>query len=320
MKRLTNDNLKNRLKNVNGSVWALILMIVLASLISPRFLQTSNIINNIRSISISGVLAMGMTFVILTGGIDLSVGAVVSFVSVVSAKLICMNVPIPLVMVIGVLAGALLGLLNGIGVVKGRIVPFIMTMGSMTAIQGLTLMISHGAPVSILAYSEKFNWFAAGKLWGIPVPVFIFGILIVILAFILKYTTFGRCIYAVGDNKEAARLAGIKVQTVEMMVYVICGMLSGFAALIYTSRLLSGDPTSGNGMELDAIAMVIIGGTSSLGGQGGVWGTLIGAGIIVVLNNVLNLQGVSPFLQQILQGLIIVAAVLIDRIRTRDRG
>ena len=123
-----------------------------------------------------------------------------------------------------------------------------------------------------------------------------------------------------GDNKEAARLAGIKVQTVEMMVYVICGMLSGFVALIYTSRLLSGDPTSGNGMELDAIAMVIIGGTSSLGGQGGVWGTLIGAGIIVVLNNVLNLQGVSPFLQQILQGLIIVAAVLIDRIRTRDRG
>ena len=301
----------------SGSLWALVILIIVASFASSKFLTIGNIINLARSISSLGLLALGMTFVILTGGIDISVPSTVSLVSVVAGMMLAAGIPIPLVIIGGILAGGLVGLINGLGIVRGNIFPFIMTMGTMTAIKGLTLLISGGAPVRIPVAYKPFNWLGGGLLLGIPVPVYLFALLFAVSFVLLKYTRFGRSIYCVGDNREAARLTGINTVNTEISAYVIIGLMAGLSALTITSKLMVGDPTAGTGMELDAIAMVVIGGTSSLGGQGGVTGTLVGAGIIVILSNILNLLGVSPFLQQIFQGVIIIVAVLIDRKRSK---
>lgn len=297
----------------SGILLALLLLCVLAALISPHFLQTANLINILRQISIIGIVSVGMTFVILTAGIDLSVGAIIAVVAVICADLLQSGVSAPIVLLVGMLVGAALGAINGIGVAHGKIQPFVMTLGIMVAARGLALSLAKGQPVSLGEAASTFYWLGGGDWLGIPISVYLFVVVVAIAGFVLKYTAFGRYVYAVGDNLEAARLSGVNVKWVTMIVYVICGFTSALTALILISRLTVGEPTAGTGYELDAIAIVVIGGTSLFGGEGTIRGTIIGAAIIAVLANVLNLLGVSPFTQQIIKGLIIIVAVLLEQ-------
>lgn len=299
----------------SGVFWALIVLCIAASLLSEHFLQFNNLMNIIRQISIAGIISVGMTFVILTGGIDLSVGSVVGTVAVISAYFIKTQRSILLGITVGLAVGIFYGLVNGLGITKGKIPPFIMTLGTMVAGRGLAMTFADGSPVTWASTKIDFSWLGSGDILYIPSPVWVFAAVFIAAAIVLKYTTFGRYIYAIGDSREAARLSGINVMQVELITYVIIGFLAAVSAIVFISRLEVGEPTAGSGMELNAIAMVIIGGTSTFGGEGGVWGTLIGAAIIAVLANLLNLIGVSPFLQPVVNGVIIVLAVLIERQR-----
>ena len=304
----------SRMIRGSGVLGALIILVVVGAIISPYFIRTGNLINVIRQIAIVGIMGVGMTFVILTSGIDLSVGAIVGFVSVISAGLMRDGAPWPVAVVAGLIAGGFVGALNGFGITKGNLQPFIMTLGMMVIARGVSMLISDGQPISIRGDAgDSFEWLGAGDWLGIPVPVWLLVGIALASWLTLTYTTFGRQIYAVGDNAEAARLSGINVNLVIFGVYVISGVLSAVSALILVSRLTTGHPDQGTGFELDAIAIVVIGGTSLFGGEGGVSGTLIGAAIVAVLSNLLNLVGVSPFSQQIVQGLIILGAVLLER-------
>ena len=296
-----------------GMLWALIVICVIAAIISPQFLKASNIVNVIRLVSINGIIAMGMTFVVLTGGVDLSVGAIVGVVAVSVAMLFQRNVPIALAVAVGLAIGAVLGAINGLGVTKGKLAPFIMTLGSLTALQGVSLYMANGSPQNWRDTGIDFKFLGQGTLLGIPVPVYIFAAVFLISLYVLKYTEFGRNVYAVGDSREAARLSGINTKKVEALCFVITGFLSALSSIILISRLSVGEPTAGDGYELDALAMVYIGGCSTSGGSGSVVGTLIGAILLSVISNVLNLLGVSPFIQKVVKGLIIIGAVLLEK-------
>jgi ribose/xylose/arabinose/galactoside ABC-type transport system permease subunit len=296
---------------------ALVILCVIAAILSPAFLTPMNLMNLTRQVAISGIVGVGMTFVILTGGIDLSVGAIIGVVAVIVAKCLAGGMSVPLAMLLGLAIGALAGSINGIGVALGKIQPFIMTLASMVALRGVALTFSDGRPIGLGPASSKIYWLGGGSLGIVPVPVIVFTVVIAASYFMLKYTFVGRYIYAIGGNVEAARLSGISIERNQILVYTISGFLSALAALIWVSRLTVGEPTAGSGVELDAIAMVVIGGTSLMGGEGGVIGTLIGAMIIAVLANVLNLLGISPWSQQIFKGLIIILAVLIERFKKR---
>ena len=297
-----------------GSLIALLLLLVLASLLSDRFLQVDNMVNVLRQISIVGVLALGMTFVILTAGIDLSVGAILSVVVVYTADGVQSYGILPGVL-IGLGVGALLGAVNGLGVTIGRVQPFIMTLGMLTAAKGIALIFSNGQPIPVT--NRAFLAFGSGRTLGIPNPAIVFLVLLVIAWFVLARMTFGRSVYAVGANPEAGRLSGIRVGSVTTSVYIISGLMAGVAGLLYASQLGVGTPVSGDGKELDAIAATVIGGTSLFGGVGSVGGTFVGAIILGVLSNILNLTGVNPYAQNIFRGAIIVAAVLLQR-RSRE--
>ncbi|NRF93752.1 ribose ABC transporter permease [Paenibacillus frigoriresistens] len=303
--------------NQSGVLWALILLCVTASIVSPHFLQFNNLINIIRQISIVGIISIGMTFVILTAGIDLSVGSVVGLVAVISAKILESGGSIVTAILVGIGVGIAVGALNGLGITIGKIQPFIMTLATMVTFRGLAMILSNGSPVSWSKTGLDFSWLGSGDFLSIPSPVWVFIFIFTVAAIVLKYTPFGRYIYSIGDSREASRLSGIGVKKMEFVTYVIIGLLSAISAIVYISRLGVGEPTAGTGMELDAIAMVVIGGTSTFGGEGGVKGTLIGAAIIVVLGNLLNLLGVSPFIQQVVKGIIIALAVLIERQKKR---
>jgi ribose transport system permease protein len=306
--------LKNLLKQ-SGVFWALVVLCIIASIISPHFLKFDNLINVIRQISIVGIVSIGMTFVILTSGIDLSVGSIVGVVSVLAALILKSGGSIPLVIAVSLFAGILLGALNGLGIAFGKIPPFIMTLGTMVALRGLAMIMANGSPVGWSNTETEFGWLGSGDLFGIPSPVWVFGAVFIVSVIVLRYTTFGRYVYAIGDSRESAYLCGINVKKIEFITYMIIGALSALAALVFVSRLNVGEPTHGTGLELDAIAIVIIGGTSTFGGEGGLKGTLIGAAIVAVLANLLNLIGISPFIQQIVKGAIIVTAVFIERQR-----
>lgn len=294
---------------------ALVLLIVLASVLSPYFLQPGNLLNVARQVSIIGIIAVGMTFVILTGGIDLSVGSILGLVAVVAAQQLQNGVAPLLVVVLALVLGTALGAINGLGITLGGVPPFIMTLGMLVMARGAALTYADGQPVSLGDAKETFSWLGRGAIGGIPVPVFIFAIVAIAGMAVLRFTTVGRYIYAIGSNREAARLAGIKVRAYTTLVYIISGFLAGLTALIWISRLTVGEPTAGTGTELEAIAVVVIGGASLFGGEGGIGGTVIGAIIVGVLANVLNLLGVSPFTQQIVTGALIVLAVLLNRTR-----
>jgi ribose transport system permease protein len=254
-----------------------------------------------------------MTFVILTGGIDLSVGSILALSGAVTATLLAAGVDPVLAVAAGLAVGAILGAFNGLIISKGKVAPFIATLATMTIFRGLTLMFTDGKPVTGLGDSTFFQMLGKGYFMGIPVPAITMMISFVILYLILKKTTFGRRVYAVGGNEEAAILSGIKADRIKIYVYSLTGFLSALAGVILMSRLNSAQPTAGSMYELDAIAAVVLGGTSLTGGRGWIVGTLIGALIIGVLNNGLNLLGVSSFFQQVVKGGVILLAVLMDR-------
>ena len=312
MKKMNTSLKKVRDTRYFTVLMVLILLIIIASIISPKFLSLSNIVNVLRQVSISGILALGMTFILITGGIDLSVGAVIGVVSVVTAKMLSIGVNPFLCITASLAIGLIVGLVNGLGVAKFGIVAFIMTLGTQTMFRGVSLLIANGSPISWRDSGMKFEFMGKGELWGVPVPVFIFLIVLVISHIILEYTHYGRAVYAIGDSRETARLSGINVVKTEIITYILCSSLAVLSALVLLSRLSVGEPQGGEGSELDAIAMSVIGGTSTAGGTGGVVGTFIGAALLSVLSVLLNLMGVSPFVQQIAKGIVILFAVFID--------
>ncbi|MEK4494430.1 ribose ABC transporter permease [Ureibacillus sp. FSL W8-0352] len=296
-----------------GPLIGLILLIIVVSILNPSFLTISNIFNVLRQVSISAIIAFGMTFVILTGGIDLSVGSTLALTGAVAASLLAGGFDPILSMGIALILGLILGGINGVIITKGKVAPFIATLATMTVYRGLTLVYTNGKPISGLGDHASFQLFGKGYFLGIPIPVITTLITFGILYFILHKTTFGRRVYAVGGNEEAAKLSGINADRVKIAVYAISGFLAALSALILTSRLNSAQPTAGQSYELDAIAAVVLGGTSLNGGKGWIFGTLIGALIIGVLNNGMNLIGVSSFWQQVVKGIVILLAVLLDR-------
>jgi ribose transport system permease protein len=311
----------SRVVQGHGILLALLLLVIAGALLSPNFLTASNLANVSRQGSIVGILAIGMTFVILTAGIDLSVGSILGLVAIGFAAVLGAGVPWPLAILIGLALGGAVGAINGVGITKGGLQPFIMTLGMLVIARGVTLTLSDGKPIRAGDDAGGIAWIGSGEVAGLPVPLLLFVGIALASWFTLRHTPFGRQVYAVGDNEEAARLSGISVHRVVFSAYVISGLCAAVAALIVVSRLAAAEPTQGTGFELDAIAIVVIGGTSLFGGEGGIGGTVIGAAVVAAMNNLLNLLGVSPFTQQIVKGLIILGAVFLERrTRTRDGG
>ncbi len=294
-----------------GIALAFVLLMAVLSVLSPSFATVSNLLNIARQVSINAVLAAGMTFVILTAGIDLSVGSVLAYSGAVMAGLLAAELPLAVSIGAGLTLGTLLGLLNGVIITKGKVQPFIATLAMLTIARGATLVYTDGRPVTGLP--DAFVWLGAGDIGRIPVPVIIMGLVFLGAHLILTRTVLGRYVYAIGGNEEAARLSGVNVIAHKTLVYAISGLLAAVSAVILTARLNSAQPTAGAGYELDAIAAVVLGGTTLAGGEGSVGGTLLGAFIIGVINNGLNLLNVSAFYQQVVKGAVILLAVLLDR-------
>jgi len=298
-----------------GTLLGLVLLSGLLSILSPYFLTVSNLLNVLEQTAINAVIAAGMTFVIISGGIDLSVGSIVAFSGVLLASTLQAPLPAPLAIAAGLAAGAACGLVNGLLITRGRLPPFIATLGMMSVVRGAALVFTAGRPVS--GFEAGFRSLATSRVLGIPAPVLAAAVVYVLAHLLLTRTRFGRYVYAIGGNEEATRLSGVAVRFHKTVVYVLCGVTSGLACVLLTARLNSAQPIAGIMYELDAIAATVIGGTSLLGGSGSLGGTLVGALIMGVLRNGLNLLGVSSFLQQIVIGLVIIVAVLVDSILKR---
>ena len=293
-------------------------IVVALSLSSPVFFTTRNLLNILLQTSINGIIAVGMTFVIIAGGIDLSVGAIVALSAVVATSIAHPGQSAFLALLIGVGTGGICGLVNGIVVGVWAVAPFIVTLAMMTILRGIALVYTNGSPVINL--SDQFNSIGGGHIFFIlPAPVFAFLLVILLGLFVLKFTRLGRYVYAVGGNELSAKVSGVSTRFVISLTFVISGILSGLAGVILASRVTSGSPVAGTGYELDAIAAVVIGGTSLSGGIGSVFGTFIGALIIGVINNGLDLINVSSYYQQIVKGLVIFLVVLLDKRMNRNR-
>jgi len=305
-----NNNLKNKVLKYKSSIGLLILCIVI-SLITPRFLTIPNIKNVFTQVSVNAVIAIGMSFVILTGGIDLSVGSILAVSGAVAASIIKSTGNVYLAIIVALAIGSLVGLINGILISKGRIQAFIVTLATMTIFRGVTYVYTNGTPISGL--SGSFSAIGNKTVLGLPIPV-VFTIIVFGLAYyVLSQTRYGRYLYALGGNEDSARLSGINTVKIKTLVYVICGAAAALSGIIVTSRIGSASPNAGVGFELDAISAVVLGGTSLSGGEGSIVGTIIGALIIGVLNNGLNLVNVSPFYQAIIKGLVILLAVIVEK-------
>lgn len=298
-----------------GALIALLLLVIGISIISPQFRTISNFLSLLRQSSINGLIAFGMTFVILTGAIDLSVGSLLALSTVLCAGMITSGVPAGLAMLLSLGIGALLGSVSGLLVTLGRLQPFIATLITMTVYRGLTMIFTNGKPISKLGDSYILQLIGKGSYFGIPIPVILLFLLFLLFYFLLTKTTFGRRIYATGSNWKSAKLAGVNINKTKIIAYMISGTMAALSGLILLSRLNSAQPTLGTGYELDAIAAVALGGTSMSGGRGKIYGTFIGVLIIAVLNNGLNILGVSSYYQAVIKGLVILIAVLSDRKR-----
>jgi inositol transport system permease protein len=303
-------------------------MCVLLALFSPdnSFLKPQNLINVVRQISVIGLLALGVMLTIIALGIDLSLGSVLAFSAVVSASLVQQqgwkealypNLELPAIIAVlaGLGVGLFLGGFNGFLIATFRIPPFIATLGMMTMARGFAYIYSNGRPVSTLR--EEFLWIGGGDIFGIPVPIVIFVTVIVLTHLMLNFTRFGRHIYAIGGNETAARVSGVNIASTKLRIYAFSGLMAGLGGIVITARTQSATPALGIGYELDAIASAVIGGTSFAGGIGTVWGTVVGALIIGVMNNGLDLLNVSPFYQQVVKGVIIIIAIIIDERKNR---
>lgn len=306
-------NMMNAITQKLGPLLGLFLLVVIVSILNPSFLEPLNLLNLLRQVAINALIAFGMTFVILTGGIDLSVGAILALSSALTAGMMVAGVDPIIAIIAGCILGALMGMVNGLFITKGKMAPFIATLATMTIFRGLTLVYTGGNPITGLGDNYLFQLFGRGYFLGIPVPAITMILAFVILFILLHKTPFGRKTYAIGGNEKAALISGIKVPKIKIMIYSLSGMLAALAGAILTSRLNSAQPTAGTSYELDAIAAVVLGGTSLSGGKGRIFGTLIGALIIGTLNNGLNLLGVSSFYQMVVKGIVILIAVLLDR-------
>lgn len=296
-----------------GLLIAFVLLCILLAILSPAFLRWTNILNVVRQSSIYGIMALGMTYVILTGGIDLSVGSILAVSGMLAAGTLKADAGVAAAIAVALGVGIVFGLINGLLITIGKITPFVVTLGMMSIARSLTLIYSRGHPIS--GFSESFRFLGGGSILGIPFPILFFITSVFLAWLILEQTRLGRYTYAIGGNEETVKLSGINVSFYKTMVYVISGITAAISALILTSRLNSAGPTAGIGYELDVIAAVVIGGTSLSGGRGSVWGTLLGALLIALINNGMNLLGISPHFQQLVKGIIIVSAVILDRLR-----
>ncbi|EPO2879501.1 ribose ABC transporter permease [Vibrio cholerae] len=318
MTNTTSDNRKKLLSKEwlieQKSLIALLFLVVVVSFLNPNFFTVDNLLNILRQTSVNAIIAVGMTLVILTAGIDLSVGSVLALCGAFAATLVAMEVPVLVAVPTALLAGAALGAISGIIIAKGKVQAFIATLATMTLLRGVTMVYTDGRPIStgFTDTADTFAWFGTGYALGIPVPVWLMVVVFAGAWYLLNHTRFGRYVYAVGGNESATRLSGINVDRVKIGVYAICGLLAALAGIIVTSRLSSAQPTAGMGYELDAIAAVVLGGTSLMGGKGRIMGTLIGALIIGFLNNALNLLDVSSYYQMIAKAVVILLAVLVD--------
>ncbi|EII3092798.1 ribose ABC transporter permease [Vibrio cholerae] len=318
MTNTTSDNREKLLSKEwlieQKSLIALLFLVVVVSFLNPNFFTVDNLLNILRQTSVNAIIAVGMTLVILTAGIDLSVGSVLALCGAFAATLVAMEVPVLVAVPTALLAGAALGAISGIIIAKGKVQAFIATLVTMTLLRGVTMVYTDGRPIStgFTDTADTFAWFGTGYALGIPVPVWLMVVVFAGAWYLLNHTRFGRYVYAVGGNESATRLSGINVDRVKIGVYAICGLLAALAGIIVTSRLSSAQPTAGMGYELDAIAAVVLGGTSLMGGKGRIMGTLIGALIIGFLNNALNLLDVSSYYQMIAKAVVILLAVLVD--------
>lgn len=290
----------------------LFLFIAIASILSPKFLTVQNFMNLWQRSAITGIVSIGMTFVIIVGGIDLAVGSVAALAGLICALALKAGLSVPISILIALLAGIIFGLISGLTITKFGLPDFIITLAVMTSARGLTLLLTDGAPV--FGLDGPFRALGGGYVAGIPISGIIWLALTVIAAFILKYTQFGRSLFAIGGNKEAAFLSGIRIKLNYTTVYVICGLLAAFAGVVLASWLSVGQPNEGKGMELDAIAAVVLGGTSLSGGKGGVVGTFGGVFLMSILTNIFNLIGLPSYYQQIFMGIIIVVALLLNKV------
>jgi ribose transport system permease protein len=313
---------KSTLKRFQSLIALLVLCIVL-SFLTDKFFTPSNGINVLRQVAVNICIATGMTLIVLTAGIDLSVGSVLALCGAFAAGLLKNGIKIPSAdlyigftilgaVLAAILAGAVLGWFNGFVITKFKVPPFVATLALLTIARGFTMLYTGGHPISNLG--DQFAVIGAGSFVGIPVPVCIAIVVVLLAVFITQKTKLGRYIYAIGGNETAAKFSGININKVKMIVYSLGAALAAVGGVIVTSRLDSAQPNAGISYELDAIAAVVIGGTSLNGGKGSVWGTVIGAMIIGVLNNGLVLMNVSPFWQQVVKGGVILLAVIIDKI------
>ncbi len=297
------------------SLIALALLVVVVSILSPSFLTTKNIFNVLRQTAVNAIIAAGMTFVILTGGIDLSVGSILAISSAVCASMLVSGTHIIVAVIIALVIGAVVGFLNGFVISKGKLQPFIATLATMTILRGLTLVFTDGKPITLGSgdLAVTFGKIGGGTILKVPIPVIIMIVVFLVCGYVLKNTIMGRHIYALGSNEDAAKLSGLNTDKIKIAVYTVSGILAAVAGIILTSRLYSAQPTAGDGYELDAIAAVVLGGTSLTGGKGKISKTIVGALIIGVLSNALNLLDVSSYYQMMVKGVVILIAVLLDR-------
>lgn len=336
MSQLPKSNVLKKISSEFGIYVAFLVIIIVLSILSPAFFSVSNLLNVLKQSSVIGIVAIGTTFVIITGGIDLSSGSLVALCGVLAAlfagpqgfgsgemgflrfeegmeqSLLQADRALPLIvpMLVAVGAGALVGLFNGTVIARGKVPPFIVTLGTMTMARGIALIAADGGTVPYV--TEKFKNLGGSTVLGIPSLVYFFVGVFAVFAFILYKTKFGRHVYAIGGNEHAAHVSGLNVRRTKVLVYVIAGLLSGLAGILLASRIAVGSPVSGEGYELDAIAAVVIGGTSLSGGIGKITGTLVGVLIIAVMSNGLDMLNVSSYYQQIVKGGIIILAVLWD--------
>ena len=298
------------------TVIALIILMAVITIINSNFLTANNLLNLLLQVTSNALIAFGMTFVILTGGIDLSVGSILALSSALTAGLLGSGMPVTLAILISLIMGCILGMMNGLLISYGKLAPFIVTLATMTIFRGATLVYTNGNPITKgLSDTFLFQFLGQGYIVGIPFPVIIMFIVFIVLYVLIHKTAFGKSVYAIGGNEKAAYISGVKLNKVKIIIYSISGIMASISGLIITSRLSSAQPTAGASYEMDAIAAVVLGGTSLSGGKGRILGTLIGALIIGVLNNGLNIIGVSAFWQQVVKGVVILIAVLIDRFK-----
>ena len=313
--KIKNNPLFAKLKSISEGNLLIVLILLVAGLylLEPKFLSFVNIANLLRQTAIIGVLAIGMTFVILSGGIDLSVGSVLAFSSILASKLMVAGFNIWLSIVIALIGGSIIGAIQGFIIHNGKVPAFIATMGGMTIVRGLVMLTSNAQKITGLP--PAIGDFAVQRYLGIPAMAYVWFITIIIGYFVSRFTTFGRNMYAIGSNEEAARLSGIKIGTIICGIYAFSAFMSSIAGILMTARLGNGVPTAGQGYELDAVAAAVVGGASLSGAVGSIAGTVLGTIIIASIRNGGTLIGINPFILDILVGALIVISVLFDQLQ-----